>query len=196
MGLKRQIAWTRPSLSRQGVCRLYAATFQFTSSLAPAKPIERSASRHLRHASKHAPDAQMCLGDAAITSMLCIGDWLVLAARFLGMDPPALFAHSRSSLAVTVRLGRIEHVLEMRGVVFADRACLDLAYQLVAFVGIGRVIIAKIGVAVLFAQRAAVPSRRHLAGSQSAGIGPSPTWIFSSLFSNCLDACIMLASII
>ena len=39
---------------------------------------------------------------------------------------------------VPVRVGSIEHVFEMQGVVFACRALLELAHQLIALVSIGR----------------------------------------------------------
>jgi hypothetical protein len=63
------------------------------------------------------------------------------AAFALDVHAPPLIAQSRFTLAIDialvgqdipVRVGGIEHVLEMRGVVFACRAYLDLAHQLVA----------------------------------------------------------------
>lgn len=120
---------------------------------------------HLRHAGKHVLDSRTCFGDAAIASLLCIGDWFVLAALALDVHPPALLAQSSFTLAVDisfvgqdvpVRVDSVEHVLEMLGVVFAGRAHLDLAYQLVAFVGVDRDLVAEIGLAVFFVQRASM----------------------------------------
>lgn len=113
---------------------------------------------HLRQAGEDMLDAGAGLGDAAVAALLGLGDRLVLAALALNLHPPALLAQPRFTLAIDIALvgqdvpicvGRVEHVLEMRGVVFAGRAHFDLAYQLVALVGVGRDLVAEIGFAVL-----------------------------------------------
>ena len=83
------------------------------------------------------------LGDAVVKPLLRFGDRLVLAPFALNVHAPALLAQSRFALAidialvgqdVAIRVGRIKHVFKMRGVVFAGRAHLDFAYQLVSTV--------------------------------------------------------------
>lgn len=105
------------------------------------------------------PDAGAGLGDAAVAALLGLRDRLVFAALALNLHAPALLAQPRFTLAIDIALvgqdvpicvGRVEHFLEMRGVVFAGRAHFDLAYQLVAPVGVGRDLVAEIGLAVLF----------------------------------------------
>lgn len=99
----------------------------------------------LCQAREHVLDACTRLGNAMIAPLLSLRDRLTLAAFALDVHAPVLCASSRFALAidialvgqdVPVRVGGIKHVPEMRGVVFACRAHLDLAHQLVALVSI------------------------------------------------------------
>jgi hypothetical protein len=45
--------------------------------------------------------------------------------------------------------GRIDYLFKVKRVVFAGSADLDLAYELVALVGVGRELVAEVGLAVL-----------------------------------------------
>lgn len=83
----------------------------------------------------------MRLGNAMIAPSLGLRDRLVLAAFTLDVRVPVVSAQSRFGFAIDIALVRqdvlirvrgIEHVLEMRNVVFACRAHLDLASQFVA----------------------------------------------------------------
>jgi hypothetical protein len=160
---------------------------------------------HLRQAREHVLDARTRLGDAMIAPLLRLRDRLTLAAFALDVHTPAFFAQSRFALAidialvgqdVPVRVGGIKHVLEMQGVVFACRAHLDLAHQLVALVGIGRNLLAEVGLAVFPG-----PARVHIRLASIGWLpvsqhGPSLTMAFSSLLSDWLGASTTLASII
>jgi len=103
-------------------------------------------------------DASAGFGDALVAPFLCVRERLVLAAFALDEHAPARTRQPRFAFAIDVALvgqydpagvGRVQHVLEVIGVVLARCADLELADQLVALVRIGRELVTEIGLAVL-----------------------------------------------
>ena len=112
---------------------------------------------HLRETGEHVLDACTGLGDAPVASFLCFRERLVLAALALDEHAPARARQPRFAFAIDVTLvgqygpagvGRIQYGLKVIGVVFARRADLELANQLVALVRVRRQLVAEIGLAV------------------------------------------------
>lgn len=112
----------------------------------------------LRQARKHMLDAGARAGDTPVAALLGLGQRFVLAAFALDMHAPAFVGQPLFALLIDVALvgvdiaagvERVQHVLEVQGVVLAAGADLDLADQLAALVGAERELVAKIGFAVL-----------------------------------------------
>lgn len=96
------------------------------------------------------------LGDASIAPFRRYRDWLVLMAFALALHAPALLAQPRFASAIDVAfvaqdvgVDRVEYLFKVQCIVFAGRTHLDSAYPLVRFVGVGRDLVAKVGLAVL-----------------------------------------------
>jgi hypothetical protein len=141
-------------------------------------------SAHLCQAREHVLDACRRIGGGMCLRQPCL---LSRASRLRSTYP-------WSGQDVSVRVRGVEHVLGMRGVVFACRAHLDLAHQLVALVSIGKNLVAE-GRRAVFLRSARIHILLPLFGRLPySRHRTSLTMVFFSLLNYCLSACKMLAS--
>ena len=154
-------------LQRAQAAQVVGRSLPVQVQLGPRQPdAAQRLAAHLLQAGEHMLHPGAGLGDAPVASLLAVGERLARLPLALDVQPPALDLQALLARAVHITLvgpdvaagvARIEHALEVQGVVNACGADVDLADELVTLVHAGGELVAVVALAVLLG-----PARLHV----------------------------------